>query len=274
MTEPKLNVKKLFNVPSRPWPVVNRGNAINRVQKILKENHVTGIPTHWPKLYYGQTRANLNLNRTYRNTNVGALPDGVYLYLIEYNPSTNRYHKSFVQVHNLLESGSRHFQLPIRNQGRVIIAAGELSKDGAKVVFNLESGTYTKNLMTKTRNYMNEANYIALVKNALRNSVPKMNHVKNILIPKIPGSLQNLVARGNVSFYFGTPPNKTRNRVLANLKKVGIATNSARNLIQKLINEGPKKNSSSPKARQRRATRANNENGETLRRSGRTARRF
>ena len=124
MTEPRLNVKSLFNVPARPWPVVNRGGAINRVQKILKMNHVTGIPSHWPKLYYGQTRENLNLNRTYRNTNVGTLPDGAYLYLIEYNPETNRYHKSFVRVHNLLESGSRHFQLPVRNQGRVIIAAG------------------------------------------------------------------------------------------------------------------------------------------------------
>jgi len=59
--EPTINVKKLFGVPSHPWPVVNRGNAINRVQKILKSNHVTGIPTHWPKIYYGQSRANLNL---------------------------------------------------------------------------------------------------------------------------------------------------------------------------------------------------------------------
>lgn len=153
--EPTINVKRLFNVPPRSWPVVNRGDAINRVQKILKSNHVTGIPSHWPKIYYGQGRANLNLDRTYRNTNVGTLPDGVYLYLIEYNPETNRYHKSFVRVHNLLELGSRHFQLPVRNQGRVIIAAGELSKQGTQVIFNLESGTYTRNLMMKTKNYMN-----------------------------------------------------------------------------------------------------------------------
>lgn len=277
MTEPTLNVKRLFNVPTRPWPVVNRGNAINRVQKILKENHVTGIPTHWPKLYYGQTRANLNLNRTYRNTNVGTLPDGVYLYLVEYNPETNRYHKSFVRVHNLLESGSRHFQLPTRNQGRVIVAAGELSKEGSKVVFNLESGTYTRNLMVKTKNYISEKNYVALVKNALRNSIPKMNYVKNILIPKIPGTLQNLVARGNISFYYGQPTNKTRTRILANLKKAGLATNSARNLIQKLIHEGPAKNSGSSPARTTSSARANNENGrpsKILRRSGRTVRRF
>ena len=120
--EPTINMAKLFNVPPRNWPVVNRGNAINRVQKILKENHVTGIPSHWPKIYYGQTRANLNVNRTYRNTDARTLPDGVYLYLIEYNPETNRYHKSFVRVHNLLEAGSRHFQLPIRNQNRIIVA--------------------------------------------------------------------------------------------------------------------------------------------------------
>lgn len=237
--EPKLNVKRLFSVPPRNWPVVNRGNAINRVQKILKSNHVTGIPSHWPKIYYGQSRANLNVNRTYRNTNIGTLPDGVYLYLIEYNPTTNRYHKSFVRVHNLLESGSRHFQLPVRNQGRVIVAAGELSKQGSKVIFNLESGTYTRNLMTKTKNYMKNKNYIALVKNALQNSIPNMNYINKVLIPPIPGSLKNLVERGNLSFYFGNATNKTRARVLANLKKAGLNTNSARNLIQKLINEGP-----------------------------------
>jgi hypothetical protein len=233
--EPLINVKKLFSVPSRNWPVVNRGNAINRVQKILKANHVSGIPSHWPKIYYGQTRANLNLNRTYRNTDALTLPDGVYLYLIEYNPDTNRYHKSFVRVHNLLEAGSRHFQLPVRNQGRVIVAAGEMSKEGRVIKFNLESGTYTRNLMSKTKNYMANTNYIRLVKNALRNMNANKNYVTNILIPKIPGSLQNLLNRGNLSFYHGTPTNKTKERILKELTAAGLNTNSAANLVRKLI---------------------------------------
>lgn len=271
--EPTINVAKLFNVPHRPWPVVNRGNAINRVQKILKENHVTGIPSHWPKLYYGQTRANLNLNRTYRNTDARTLPDGVYLYLIEYNPETNRYHKSFVRVHNLLEAGSRHFQLPIRNQNRIIVAAGEMSKEGRVIKFNLESGTYTRNLMTKTKNYMTNTNYIRLVKNALRNMNANKNYITNILIPKIPGSLQNLLNRGNVSFYHGTPTNKTKARILKELTVAGLNTNSASNLIRKLI--APKNSSpvrvtaASPK---RKATQNGNATGTTKvhRRSGRT----
>jgi hypothetical protein len=278
--EPTLNVKKLFNVPSHPWPVVSRGNAINRVQKILKENHVTGIPSHWPKLYYGQTRANLNLNRTYRNTDALTLPDGVYLYLIEYNPDTNRYHKSFVRVHNLLEAGSRHFQLPIRNQNRIIVAAGEMSKEGRVIKFNLESGTYTRNLMTKTKNRgVTNANYVRLVKNALRNMNANKNYVTNILIPKIPGSLQNLLNRGNLSFYHGSPTNKTRARVLKELTEAGLNTNSAANLIRKLIAEGPPKNSGTARASPSRPKRkATNNNGNTKgapqvhRRSGRTAR--
>jgi len=272
MSVPSLNVSRLFNNPRRPWPVVNRGNAIERVQKILKENHVTGIPSHWPKIYYGQVRANLNQNRTYRNTNVKTLPDGAYLYLVEYNPETNRYHKSFVQVLNKLEAGSRHFQLPTRNQGRVIVAAGELSKLGNKIAFNLESGTYTKNLMTKTRNYMGPKNYIALVKNALGNSVPKLNYVTDILVPQIPGSVQNLLARGNVSFYYGEPTNKTRARIMANLEKAGLSTNSATNLIRKLV-----KNSSPVRAspsKRKRTPHTNERPPETLRRSGRSARRL
>jgi hypothetical protein len=277
--EPTLNVKKLFGVPSRTWPVVNRGNAINRVQKILKANHVTGIPSHWPKIYYGQMRSNLNLNRTYRNTDALTLPDGVYLYLIEYNPETNRYHKSFVRVHNLLEAGSRHFQLPVRNQGRVIVAAGEMSKEGRVIKFNLESGTYTRNLMTKTKNYMTNANYIKLVKNAMRNMNTNKNYVTNILIPKIPGSLKNLLNRGNVSFYFGSPTNKTKARVLKELTEAGLNTNSATNLIRKLIAEGPPKNSgaarATPPSPKRKSTNNNgNAKGapQVHRRSGRTAR--
>jgi len=274
--EPTLNVKKLFSVPSRNWPIVNRGNAINRVQKILKENHVTGIPSHWPKIYYGQTRANLNVNRTYRNTDALTLPDGVYLYVIEYNPETNRYHKSFVRVHNLLEAGSRHFQLPIRNQNRIIVAAGEMSKEGRVIKFNLESGTYTRNIMTKTKNYMTNANYIRLVKNAMRNMNANKNYITNILIPKIPGSIQNLLNRGNVSFYFGTPTNKTKARVLKELKEAGLNSNSATNLVRKLI---ASKNSSPARATTPSPKRKSTTNGNTTgapqvhRRSGRAVRR-
>ena len=271
--EPKnVNPRRLFQVPPRNWPVVNRGNAINWVQKILKSNHVTGVPTHWPKIYYGQTRANLNLSRTYRNTNVATLPDGAYLYLIEYNPETNMYHKSFVRVHNLLESGSRHFQLPVRNQGRVILAAGELSKNGQKVVFNLESGTYTRNIMRLTDNYVKEANYIALVKNALRNSIPNKTYVTNILVPQIPGTIENLLKRGECSFYHGTPTNKVRERIKANLKKAGLTTNSAQNLIRALVQ---KKCGVPPNSSKRKRPPKNNGGPPEapLRRSARTARR-
>jgi len=243
--EPGINVKRLFRVPNHPWPVVNRGSVINQVQKILQPNHVTGLPSHWPKVYYGQGRFNLNLTRTYRNTNVSTLPDGAYLYLIEYNTETNRYHKSFVRVLNKLESGSRHFQLPILNKNRVIVAAGELSKDGSKVLFNLESGTYTKSLMNKTRNYMNNSSYVALVKNALRNVRP--SYTKNILVPQIPANVQNLLERGSCSFYFGEPSNKTRQKIQAELKKAGLTTNSAQNLVRKLCSPSPKLKSPSVK---------------------------
>jgi len=267
--EPTLNVKSLFGInKGKNWPVTSRGNAISRVQKILKENHVTGIPSHWPKIYYGQSREHLAANRTYRNTNVGTLPDGAYLYLIEYNPSTNRYHKNFVRVLNKLEGGSRHFQLPILNQNRIIVAAGELSKKGPKVIFNLESGTYTKNIMIKTKNYMGRENYIKLVKNALRNS--RANYVNDILVPQIPGNLKNLLNRGNVSFYYGEPSNKSKARVLSELKKAGLSTNSAENLIRQLM-----KNSGNVKASPSTLKRPRNNNAgprqTPLRRSGRTA---
>lgn len=73
-----------------------------------------------------------------------------------------------------------------------------------------------------------------------------MNYINKVLIPPIPGSLKNLVKRGNVSFYFGNPSNKSHQKVTANLKKAGLNTTSARNLIQKLINEGPKNTGAGP----------------------------
>jgi hypothetical protein len=233
-----INVQGLFG--GRPFPTINRGNEVKFVQKILKRNHVSGIPNHWPKMYYGQARENLALNRTYRNTNAHSLPDGAYLYLIEFNPKTNRYHKSFVRVLNRLEAGSRHFQLPTLQKDRVIVAAGELSKKGSVVQFNLESGTYTKNLMIKTKNYMGEANYVKLVKNALRNVSPSPVHVRNILVPQIPGNLKNLMKSGSVSFYFGEPSLKTKERILKELKKVGLTTNSAENLVRQLALKRPR----------------------------------
>jgi len=271
--QPSLNVPNLFHVkpdpkrPVRPWPVVNRGGIIRHVQKILQPNHVTGIPSHWPKIYYGQSRENLNLNRVYRNTNAMTLPDGVYLYLIEYSPSTNRYYKSFARVHNLLESGSRHFQLTTPNQGRIILAAGELSKQGRTIKFNLESGTYTRNLMTKTKSYMTNTNYIRLVKNAFRNMNGNKNYVTNILIPKIPGNVKNLLTRGNLSFYHGVPTNKTKARVLAELNKsgvykellnAGLTPNSAANLVRKFV---ASKNSSPASASPSRKRKVSNRNG-------------
>ena len=154
-----------------------------------------------------------------------------------------------------------------------------MSKEGRVIRFNLESGTYTRNLMTKTKNYMTNANYIRLVKNAMRNINANKNYITNILIPKIPGTLQNLLNRGNLSFYHGSPTNKTKARVLKELTEAGLNTNSATNLIRKLIAEGPPGNSGAARASPPRPKRkAANNNGnaprpaQVHRRSGRTAR--
>jgi hypothetical protein len=248
MSKATINVLKMFG---GQIPKINRGNAINRVQKILKANHVTGLPSHWPKMYYGQTRANVNVTRMYRNSDVAALPDGAYLYLIEYNQKTKRYYKQFVRVLNKLESGSRHFQLPTIRPGFEIVAAGELSKQGEIVRFNLESGTYTMNLMKKTPKVKNTNNttsqYINLVKNAFRNANLNINYTPNILVPNIPGNFREMLTRGNVSFAHGPVGTQPNPRVLAelaklpefaNLKRAGRLTNaSARNLIIQLLNK-------------------------------------
>ena len=93
----KVNVLEMFH---GKIPTINRGTAINRVQKIVKPNHVTGLPSHWPTLYFAQTRENVNATRLYRNSDVASLPDGAYLYLIEYDLKNKRYYKQFVRILN------------------------------------------------------------------------------------------------------------------------------------------------------------------------------
>ena len=230
MSNAKTNVLAMFR---GQIPTIKRGNAINRVQKILQANHITGLPSHWPKIYYGQTRANVNATRLYQNADVATLPDGAYLYLIEFKDG--KYYKQFVRILNKLESGSRHFQLPTLKPGRKIVAAGELVKQGGTVRFNLESGTYTMELMKMTNTYLNRSHYISLVKNAFRN-VNAIN-TKNILVPNIAGTLQELLARGNLSFVYGNKNAQPNPRVLAELKKAGLSNMSARNLISQLMNK-------------------------------------
>jgi hypothetical protein len=90
-------------------------------------------------------------------------------------------------------------------------------------------------------------------------------------VPQIPASLQNVLERGNCSFYYGAPTNKARERLKANLAKAGVTTNSAQNLIRSLVQKtcGVKRKSPSP------SPRPNNERSTQapLRRSARTARR-
>jgi hypothetical protein len=128
--------------------------------------------------------------------------------------------------------------------------------------------------MTKTKKYMANTNYIRLVKNALRNINANKNYVTNILIPKIPGSLQNLLNRGNLSFYSDTHSNDTKAKILTKLINAGINKNSATNLVRKLI---ASKNSGAARATPQRPKRKTAQNGgapsaaQVHRRSGRTA---
>ena len=244
-------IQKLFSInKGLSWPRIKRGNAIAHVQKILEQKHVRGLPANLPKIYYGQRRENLNLGRTFRNRNVSSLDDGVYLYLIEYDEGTHTVHKIFVRVLNLIESGSRHFQLPTLGPRRVIIAAGELSKKGPVIKYNLESGTYMKELMKITETYVTEANYKQLVQNTL--GLKSNNYRTGTLMNNVPAALTNLFNRGNLSFYHGTPTNKTKERVLAQLKAVGYTSNNAASIIRQLAgrkNSSPVRTSSSPPKR-------------------------
>lgn len=182
------------------WPTGSRGNIIHEVKKILDPKHlVNTLPPGTPKIYYSQRRENLNVTRVYRDRDISDLPDGSYLYLIEFDKKTETFHKYFVKVLNLLESGSRHFQLPTGQESRVIVLAGELRKENESLEFNLESGTYTQTILKKLSK-IPESKFVELMSFIFHTNIK--NYTKKILVPQTPGSLNNLRARGKVTFDF------------------------------------------------------------------------
>lgn len=243
-------VHRKFQVPRRKWPVLPRG-IVNSVQKLLKSEHVRGgLPNaNAPPMYLGQNRSTVALNRLFRNRNVSTLPDGAYLYLIEYAPATGQYHKQYVRVLDLLEWGSRHFHLPTLTPGRVIIAAGELLKEKGHIKFNLESGTYTRNLMHETREYMSENNYKNLVLDAFQNA-KSTQFTKQILVPQVLGRLKNLarVPNGTLSFMFGGKPTAALKKRPAYLKR-NLKANLVAAHARRVTNGNSSNNNASPSPR-------------------------
>jgi hypothetical protein len=215
----RINVPGLF---TKGYPQLKRGN-VTTVQKII-----TGLRgyTNNNKMYLRQNVGNFS-NKLYRNTDVMTLPDGAYLYLIEYDPQMNRYYKQFVAFETQLELGSRHFQLPTRHPGRFIIAAGELMKKGHKITYNFESGTYMKNFMRNVGPNSN-SKFKLIIENAFRNA-KNVEYTPFILAPEVPTKIKNLLrflnsGKGSVSYGFGERNTaETRAKALKYLRNLHTA---------------------------------------------------
>ena len=105
-------------------------------------------------------RVKYNINQAKNSKNIRHvfnLKNGLYTYVIyEHNNVTNVRYCSTAS----LEIGSKHFQIcsSLPTNAKVLIA-GELLKDGNKVTFNYESGTYSANILhTKTRSTIPQLN--------------------------------------------------------------------------------------------------------------------
>lgn len=261
-------VRRSFRVPPLNWPVPPRGYKINSIQKLINSRHIIGgLNKGLPPIYLRQNwTGGVGI---IRNRNVSTLDDGAYLYLIEYDPTTNQYYKQFVPIINLLEIGSRHFQLPTHTQGRIIIAAGELTKQGRVIKYNLESGTYTRNLMDQTNKHgINRSVYKNIVENAFRNARPTLEYTNAILAPQVPVRLKNLmkIPPNKISFLWAGKP------TAALYKKPTYLALSARNLLaaqhRRRVNAGNSSNNenssparASPQGRKRKSTQNGNATG-------------
>jgi hypothetical protein len=90
------------------------------------EENLIGVKVHYNK--------NRGSNRMQKNPRIASLPDGLYTYVI-----TSEFDLVCSPV-EMFEAGSKHIQLA-KNVSRAY-AAGEFSKNGNKITYNLHSGTF------------------------------------------------------------------------------------------------------------------------------------
>ena len=169
MTTPRLNLKAMF---PNGWPVSEKANA-NALGKQLKPGQIRGINYVPNRNFWIGTPRNRTNVQVLRNTNIRQLPDGVWLYLIEYDTTNNKYYKQFVKINSRMEMEGKHFHLPTppANHSRVVLAAGELVKTTTteiNIIWNIQSGTFTKQFINK--GYGNAEKFKRIVLNAFSNT--------------------------------------------------------------------------------------------------------
>ena len=171
MTTPRLNIKEMFRETG--WPKSQRANEkeIGRHLKAGEIRGVNNVPSR-KNFWIGTSRNRKNVS-VLRNKSIRDLPDGVWLYLIEYDTNANKYYKQFVKINSRMELEGKHFHLPTppANHSRVVLAAGELVKTTTteiNIVWNIQSGTFTKEFINK--GYGNAEKFKRIVLNAFHNT--------------------------------------------------------------------------------------------------------
>jgi hypothetical protein len=171
-----------------------------------------------------QTRAGTRTNRLYRNASLNDLPDGIFLYMIEVTTTKPyKYYQQFIKVEDKLELGTKHFQIASKIPGRTILAAGELRKEGNKIIWNLGSGTYTRNFINQYGG--NAERFKAVVRNSFKISSPglRKKYTEEKLLNVPPTKLRKLlqaVNEGKAGLYKTNPENSNNYESDENLGNV------------------------------------------------------
>ena len=121
------------------------------------------------------------LNITYASTkrlkifnNINKLDDGVYTYIIYMKSNGTDIVILFAKV-NIYELGTKHSHIDSYRRenypSHKLFIAGELKKTGGEIVFNFESGTYTKN---KIGNIQHKFVYTGFSRLSLENYVKRI----------------------------------------------------------------------------------------------------
>ena len=221
------NKKKYFNSMTSVKNIFGNKLPVQPEQqpamiKGMRRGNVRGVEL--PRtLTIQQPYESLNKTKLFRNTNVSSLAPGMYLFVIEYTPGTNRYYKQFARANSRLELGTKHFQIHSRDPSRIILAAGEVqvsknANGNVNVIYNLSSGTFMRNFIKQKGS---SEPFKKIVENAFKNA-KSTTYTSNIILNSLPPTkLKELVAginKGYYNAYYNS--NNNNHQAMNNLKKL------------------------------------------------------
>ena len=156
------------------------------------------------------------------------LPNGIFTWIM-YSKNNGKIDFAAIKVQNAFEIGTSHKIIALRVGAKKIYGAGELYKEGDTILFNTQSGTYTKKWMNSKGN--NSHMLESIIQDKFREFLKNYNVILHIesFIKRAPISEEDITLYRNAGFQ--VEEFDTRKKCIS--KERDLLNNRIRNLSSK-----------------------------------------